>query len=129
MFCATRTAVRRWFLAALAYFFLSVLLGVYMGASGNHGWATIHSHLGMLGWGSMGLTGVLYRAFPGAASTRLAFWHFVLYQVSVPSMLVAVALLLSGSTVAEPIAGIASVAILVAVVLFGGAILSSRRTA
>jgi len=118
---------QRWILAAITYFVIGVGIAVYMGASGNHTLFTVHSHVSLLGWASMGLTGLLYRAFPAAAQTRLAKWHFWLYQLAVPVLLLAVAALYSGAKVAGPVAGVASVAVLVSVLLFWWAIVSARN--
>ena len=92
---------RRWFLAAITYFVIGIGFGVYMGASDNRTLFTVHAHINLLGWASMGLTGLLYRSFPAAAQTRLAAWHFWLYQLAAPMMLLAVAALLSGIKGAE----------------------------
>jgi hypothetical protein len=118
---------QRWFLAAITYLVIGVGLGVYAGASGNHTLSTVHSHVSLLGWASMGLTGLLYRAFPAAAQTRLAAWHFWLYQLALPVMLLAVAALYAGAKSADPIAGVASVVVLVSVLLFWWAILAARN--
>lgn len=118
---------RRWLVAALLYFLVGVGIGVYMGASSDHALFTIHSHVSLLGWTSMGLTGLIYRAMPAAAKHRLAAWHFVLYQIAVPVMLLAVTALALGHKAAEPAAGVASVAILVSVVMFCWVILSARE--
>jgi len=118
---------RRWFLAAVTYFVIGAGFGVYMGASGDHALFSVHSHVSLLGWASMGLTGLLYRSFPAAARTRSATWHFWLYQVSVPVMLIAVAILTAGNKSADPVAGIASVVLLVSVLLFWWAVFSTRN--
>jgi len=118
---------RRWFLCAITYFVIGISLGVYMGASGNHGQFPAHAHINLVGWASMALTGVLYRSFPAAAQSALAAWHFWLYQLAAPVMLLAVAAIYSGVEKAEPVAGIASIAILVSVVLFWWAIFSARK--
>jgi hypothetical protein len=117
---------RRWLLAALPYFLVSVCIGVYMGASGDHAFVSVHSHVSLLGWASMGLTAVMYRSFPAAAKSRLATWHFWLYQLAVPVMLLAVAALALGNRSAEPIAGAASVTLLVSVLIFCWIISLSR---
>jgi len=117
----------RWILAAITYFLLAVALAVYMGASGDHKLFSVHSHLALLGWASMALTGVLYRLFPAAARGRLAQWHFWLYQLAVPALLVAVAALYSGQQGAAPLAGIASTVVFVSVLLFWWAIFSTLR--
>jgi len=118
---------RRWFLAAISYFAIGVGIGAYMGISGNHILTTVHSHISVLGWASMGLTGLLYRSFPAAAQTRLAAWHFWLYQLAVPVMLLAVAAVYSGAKDAGPVAGVASAVVFVSVLLFWWAILSARN--
>lgn len=118
---------RRWFLAAISYFAIGVGIGAYMGVSGNHVLSTVHSHISVLGWASMGLTGLLYRFFPAAAQTRLAAWHFWLYQLAVPVMLLAVAAVYSGAKDAGPVAGVASAVVFVSVLLFWWAILSARN--
>ena len=118
---------RRWFLAAITYFVIGLGFGVYMGASGDHELFSVHAHINLLGWASMALTGFLYRAFPAAARTRLARWHFWLYQLAVPVMLVALACLLLGVTAAGPVLGIASVVVFVSVLLFWWAIFGARN--
>jgi len=123
------TLSRRWILAAVTYFVIGLGLGVYMGASGRHGLFSVHSHVSLLGWGSMGLTGLLYRSFPSAAKSRVAAWHFWLYQLAVPVMLFAVAAVETGSEAAEPLAGVASTVVLVSVMLFWWAIYSARGSA
>ena len=118
---------KRWFLVAITYFVVGVCVGVFMGASGDHTLYAVHAHVNLLGWVSMSLTGLLYRAFPAAARSALAGWHFWIYQISVPIMLAAVAAIYTGHRQADPIAGVASVGVLVAVVLFWWNIVSSRN--
>jgi len=124
----TEKISQRWILAAISYFVIGVGVGVYMGMSGNHALFTVHSHMSLLGWASMGLTGLVYRSFPAAAQTRLAAWHFWLYQLAVPVMLLALAAVYSGAKSAEPVAGIASMVVFGAVLLFWWAIFSTRNS-
>ena len=105
---------QRWYKVAITYFVIGIGFGVYMGASGDHSLFPVHAHINLLGWASMGLTGLLYKSFPAAAETRLATWHFWLYQLAVPVMLFAVALIYSGMPQAEPVAGAASRSIMTA---------------
>ena len=118
---------RRWFLAAVTYFVIGISLGVYMGASHNHGMFPVHAHINLLGWASMGLTGLLYRSFPAAAESRLAMWHFWLYQIGVLVTLLAIAALYSGNDGADPVAGVGSVVVLVSVLIFWWTIFSTRN--
>lgn len=117
----------RWIGIALVYFIGAVGLGVAMAASHDFRLRGLHVHLNMLGWVSMVLMGLIYRAFPAAAASSLARWHFWLYQGALPLMLVGLAGLLLGHPAFEPVVAVGSVAVLVAVVLFGLAI--TRRGA
>ncbi len=118
---------RRWYLAAVTYFVIAIALGVYMGASGDHSLFTVHAHINLLGWVSMSVIGLLYRSFPAAAQTRVARWHFWMYQLAVPVLLLAVAAIYSNHKEAEPVAGAASVVVFVSVLFFWWAIVSSRN--
>ena len=123
----TERLVQRWYLAAITYFVVGISFGVYMGASGDHTLFAVHAHINLLGWASMGLTGLLYKSFPAAAQTKAAVWHFWMYQLAVPVMLVAVAFVFLGNKGMEPVAGITSIVVLISVLLFWWAIFSARQ--
>jgi Mg/Co/Ni transporter MgtE len=57
------------------YFVLGVTLGIVMGASNNFTLMGVHAHLNLLGWVSLGLIGLIYKAIPAAAETKLAKAH------------------------------------------------------
>jgi hypothetical protein len=118
---------RRWFLVAISYLVIGIGLGVFMGASGDHTLYPAHAHINLVGWASMALTGMMYRAFPAAAQTRLAAWHFWLYQLAAPVMLIAVLAIYSGHPEVEPVAGAAATVVFVSVLLFWFAIFSARK--
>jgi hypothetical protein len=62
---------RAWLRLAVAYFAVGVMLGVAMGASGDHSLFPLHAHINLLGWVSMalfGLIGTVHRRSPRAAS-------------------------------------------------------------
>ena len=67
-----------------------VALGYGMGASGDHTLATVHAHINLLGWVSMFLYGLFYRAVPAAAAgllPRLHFWCAVLgFLIMIPAL-------------------------------------------
>jgi hypothetical protein len=108
----------RWVRIALVYFLLAVGLGVAMAATHDFRLKGLHVHLNLLGWVSMAITGSIYRLFPQAAATRLAAWHFGLYNAALPVMMTALACLLLGWAAAEPVVAVSSIALLVAVLLF-----------
>jgi cbb3-type cytochrome oxidase subunit 1 len=122
-------AARRWIVIALVYFVAAVSMGVVMGASHDFRLKPVHVHANLLGWVSMALMGLVYRLYPSAAASRLAGWHFVLYQLALPAMLGGLAALMFGQPGAEPVVGVASVVMLVAVFCFALAVwLSGRRS-
>jgi hypothetical protein len=112
------TRARNWLRLAVIYFALGVLLGVTMGASGDHSLFPLHAHINLLGWVSMTLFGLIGKAFPQVARGRLASAHFWLYNLALPVLVVALGWRLKGHPEAEPVLGIASVAVGVAVLLF-----------
>ena len=120
------TLSRRWFLCAITYLVIGIGLGVFMGASGDHSLFPANAHINLLGWATMAVTGLLYRSFPAAARSPLALWHFWLYQLAAPVMLLAVVAIYSGYDKAEPVAGAASVVVLVSILLFWWVIFSAR---
>ena len=52
---------------AIAFALVGVAIGYGMGASEDHTLAPAHAHINLLGWVSMFLYGLFYRAFPAAA--------------------------------------------------------------
>ena len=67
-----------------------VAVGYGMGASEDHRLASAHAHINLLGWVSMFLYGLFYRAFPAAATgllPKLHFWSAVLgFVIMVPAL-------------------------------------------
>jgi hypothetical protein len=52
-------------------------LGLAMGLTGDFGLRPIHAHANLLGWASLALFGLFYRAYPDAAAGRLAHLHLL----------------------------------------------------
>ena len=78
----------------------------------------MHAHLNLLGWVSLAIIGLIYHAMPAAGESRLATVQFWLHNLSLLVMMLFLALLMKGNAAVEPLVGIASVVMLVAVVLF-----------
>ena len=89
------------FLAAVLCVTVGMMLGLWMGPSGNIQYVPVHVHLNLVGWATLGLFGVYYRLTPQAAQARLARVHAFL---AIPG----VVLMVGG--LAGEIAGIASFA-------------------
>lgn len=92
-----------WCQLAVVYLLASVALGVAMGASENFALRSLHSHLGLLGWTSLALAGLIYHQFPDARRSRLALVHFWLYNLGLLPMMVSLGALLLGYPGAAPI--------------------------
>jgi hypothetical protein len=69
------------FLAALALS-IGVGMGIYMGIAHDFSLAPVHAHMNLLGWASLALFGLTYRAYPELQGRWPAKLHFAL---AVPS--------------------------------------------
>lgn len=113
-----KTYSARWIFMAVVYFVVAVSLGIFMGASKNHSLMSVHAHLNLLGWVSMTLIGVIYHFFPLAGQNRLASVHFWVLNLSLPLMMVVLALKIKGQTGIDPLMGILSMVVGLSVLLF-----------
>jgi hypothetical protein len=109
---------RTWLRLAAVYFAAGVILGVAMGASGDHSLFPLHAHINLLGWVSMALFGLTAAAYPSVATGRIAGVQFWMHNVGVPVMLGALLLKLWGVKAAEPVLGVASIVVGSSVLLF-----------
>ena len=103
---------------AAVYFVVAVGLGLYMGITEKLTQVPVHAHLNLLGWVSMALFGLIYHAFPAAAQTRLATWHFWIHNLSLPAFMGALFAMLTGNTALADIVGIFATIMLIGIVLF-----------
>ncbi|HYF53272.1 MAG TPA: hypothetical protein VEA41_03340 [Salinarimonas sp.] len=66
-----------WFLVlAAACLIVGVGMGIAMGIAHDFQLSPVHAHLNLLGWTSLALFGLAYRAYPELARSRLAGAHF-----------------------------------------------------
>ena len=103
---------------AVIYLLLGVGLGLYMGMTTQFTLTPVHAHFNLLGWASLALCGLVYAAFPAAAETRLAKWHFWLHNLGLPPLMIALALMLMGNAAMGPVVGILSMVVAAGIVLF-----------
>ena len=52
-------------------------LGISMGTSQDFQFAPVHAHINLVGWVSLALFGLAYRAYPQLAERRIAMFHFI----------------------------------------------------
>lgn len=55
-----------------------VSIGIFMAASHDHQLMPVHAHVNLVGWVSLALFGLVYRAYPELGRRRLAKWHIML---------------------------------------------------
>lgn len=103
---------------ATVYLVASLLLGMVMAVRKDFALMSVHSHLGLLGWTAMAITGLAYLALPACARSRLAAVHFWLHNVGLPLMMGSLAAVLLGVPQAEPLIGVGSAVVLAGLSLF-----------
>lgn len=106
--------------AAVLWALAAMLLGLFMAASHDHVQKVAHAHAVLIGWVSMAIYAVFYRAWPRAAESRLARWHFLVANVSLLVLIPALIALYAGiaEAVFDPIAAVSSIAILIGMAIF-----------
>jgi hypothetical protein len=95
-----------------------VALGNYMGATHDFALRSVHAHINLLGWASMLGFGLVVQHHAESLSPRLVAFQFWLHQLALPVLLGALAALMRGVTAAEPLVGMGSLAVGVAVLAF-----------
>lgn len=93
-----------------------VLLGIHMAMSHDYQLSPVHAHTNLVGWASMALFGLTYRAYPQLKETPLARIHFALAAAAAVVMPYGIyrAVVLQS----EPVAIVASLTWLAAVLVF-----------
>jgi hypothetical protein len=113
---------RGYLLVGVLYLVIGIVLGGYMSATNDHTLAPLHAHINLLGFAVMSIFGIVFRLIPAVGENGLAKAQFWLHQAGALVLLVMLFLLLNGSITEAamvPLAPIAELAILIAVLLFG----------
>jgi len=77
-----------WLRIAGIYFLIGVCFGMYIGIAELFNMASVHAHINLLGWVSLGLSGLIYSLFPAAATSKLGVCHFWLHNIGLPVMVI-----------------------------------------
>jgi cbb3-type cytochrome oxidase subunit 1 len=113
----TRVSDRFLQLAVLAAL-TGMALGIGMAVTQNFQFQSVHAHVNLLGWVSMMLYGLFYRAVPKGAEGRLPAVHFWLTAVSFVAMAALLALEKGGVEAVGPVLGIAAAGMWISMALF-----------
>ncbi|MDR4945812.1 cytochrome-c oxidase [Neobacillus cucumis] len=103
---------------SVIYFVIGVLLGMYMSMTESFDFTPVHVHINLLGWMSLALAGLIYAVFPNAAETTLAKVHFWLHNISLPIMMIGLALLVSGVDSAGPAVAVGGTLMVLGIIIF-----------
>ena len=120
--------IGKWFfLTAIAYGLLGMLLGLHMGVSKDHGQMPTHAHIMVIGWVSFAIFGMFYSGFGAHVPKVLSYLHFIAAELSFAGMAASLWLVYSGETQYEPVLAITSIAYAASFVLFAITALFSSR--
>src|SRR3712207_1889038 len=106
------------FRLAVLFVIAGMAMGIGMAATQDHSIMPAHAHLNLLGFVSLFLFGIYYERRPALDGSRLALAQVALWSVGTVILTTAVAAIHLGHAAAEPFAGIASLLVLAAVLLF-----------
>ncbi len=81
---------------------VGMVMGVWMGANQDFVLRPVHAHVNLLGFASMMLFGLFYRAFPSAGRGLLPMTHFVLSVVGFLILMPSLTLMLLGKPLFVP---------------------------
>jgi hypothetical protein len=107
-----------WIKVSVLYLVIGVAMGIFMGASQDFTLRPVHAHVNLLGFTTLAIAGVIYSVFPKAGGSMLAKAHFWLMNLSLPVMMIALALLLKGNPAVVPALVAAEMVAAVAVLAF-----------
>lgn len=112
---------------AAIYFIAGSMLGLTMGIMQDFREAPVHAHMNLLGWASLALIGLLYRAHPSLTQTVLAKIHFWLHNLGLPVAMVALFFSLRGEPRARPIVAAASIVVAIGIGCFAANVIRGLR--
>ncbi|MEH7116339.1 cytochrome-c oxidase [Neobacillus vireti] len=112
---------------SVVYFVIGVLIGMYMSMTEDFDFKAVHVHIILLGWMSMALAGLIYVGFPKAAETTLAKVHFWIHNISLPIMMIGLALLISGVENAGPAVAVGGTLMVIGIIVFAINILKNVK--
>ena len=121
---------RNFMLLGSAFLIVGIVLGMYMGGSGDHSLALSHAHINLLGFVLSAVFALTYKAYPAMAEGRLASIHFWLHLVGAVMVNLLVFLMLAkiiNEAAMLPLAPISEFLVLLGVLAFGWNVLKNAN--
>lgn len=97
---------------------VGVSLGIWMGSNQNFTLRPVHTHINLIGWASMMLSGLVYRAIPEAARGWMPMAHFGLAVIGFLVMMTSLTVVLLGNPAAVPFLIASEITVFVSLILF-----------
>lgn len=112
---------RMFLITGTIFLAFGLIIGMFMGASGDHTLAAGHAHINLVGFVLSAIFALTYRCYTEMEASRLATYHFWLHLAGAVVLNVMLLLFLGGR-ISEanmaPIAPLSELAVLVGVLLF-----------
>jgi hypothetical protein len=93
-------------------------MGIHMGISQDFTLVPAHVHLNLLGWVTLAAFGLMHRAYPALAASRMALAQCVLAVIANIAMPVGLAIMLLSPTHDPTLVKYASLAVILATLMF-----------
>ncbi|SCZ13196.1 hypothetical protein [Microvirga guangxiensis] len=106
------------FRLAVLFVIVGMAMGIGMAATQDHSIMPAHAHLNLLGWVSLFLFGIYYERRPALDTSRIAVIQVMLWSIGTVILTIAVAAIHLGYSAADPVAGISSLIVLAAMLMF-----------
>lgn len=75
------TLASAFILVGIAYALIGMVMGIWMGINEDFFYAHLHAHINLIGWASMVLFGLVYRAYGVTGRQLLAKLHFAVANI------------------------------------------------
>jgi hypothetical protein len=121
---------KRYLTWALSYAVVGLCLGIYMAASHNHGELVTHAHILLIGFVVSFIYAIIHKLWLTSASRALGTIQFFIHQASTITVSVGLFLLygnLIPESTLEPVLGIGSVGVLLAMLLMLYMVVTPRK--
>ncbi|MDB5455538.1 MAG: conserved hypothetical signal peptide protein [Caulobacter sp.] len=116
------------FIAAVVYGAVGMVMGMVMGASNDHTLMPVHAHVNLLGWASLAIMGGFYGVAGARAPIKLAWVNFVVSNLGILIVTPLLAVLLkTGNLAVVPAMAIGEILLILGMVLFGAAVVITAR--
>ena len=115
--------------AAVVYALIGMVLGVLMGASGDHTLSPVHAHINLLGWATLALMGAFYGLAGDRTPVRIAWINFLVSNAGNLVTLPLLAMLMLGDRSVIPLMAGGEVLLVLGMVIFAYAVFTVGRRA